>query len=128
MKIHLLIGLLLAVIVSSCTSSSERASVEQRLRGMGLQIGEGDSRIPRYSVNGWTLLDERNLIITSGVNDKYLVRLFSPCLGLDGAFYIGFTTPIGGLSRFDNIIVRSPMWGRERCNIQDIFHLEQIPA
>jgi len=60
------------------------------------------------------------------VNDKYLIRLFAPCLGLDSAFFIGFSTPMARLDRFDNIIVRSIERGREVCKIQDIIKLEKV--
>ncbi len=126
MKTSFLFSLLVTIIFTSCSNTSARPSLDQRLTDMGLQLGEGNSRIPRYRVNGWTEVDDRNLIISAGVKDKYLVQLSAPCLGLDGAFNIGFTTPTGRLDRFDNIIVRSLGIGREICSIQDIFQLQAI--
>ena len=126
MKTRLFVNLLFIVIITSCAGTGEQLSLEQRLTDMNLQIGEGNVRIPRYRVNGWTPIDNRNLIITAGVSDKYLVRLSFPCLGLDGAFQIGFTTPMGSLDRFESLLVRSLGRGRERCDIQDIFQLEKI--
>jgi hypothetical protein len=60
------------------------------------------------------------------VNDKYLIELSTPCLGLTGAFYVGFSTPDFGVDRFDNIIVRGIDRRREICPIQDIVHLYEI--
>jgi len=96
--LQLLFGLLLILIFTTCSSAVEQPSVNQRLTAMGLQLGEGNMRIPGYRINDWTRVDDRKLVITSGVNDKYLVRLHATCINLDSAFSIGFTTPTGGLS------------------------------
>ncbi|MFM1897057.1 MAG: hypothetical protein RLZZ385_2131 [Pseudomonadota bacterium] len=112
--------------LAGCASDGERPSLEQRLAEMGYEQGEGNARIPSYRVNGWTSVDDRNLIITAGVNDKYLVKLFTPCFNLPSAFYIGFTTPTGRLDRFESIIVRSPGIGREVCRIEDIVRLYPV--
>lgn len=124
---HLSLVIAVTLLLASCatTDSRTRSNLEQRLTEMDLRLGESNSRIPRYRVNGWSAIDDRNLIITAGVNDKYLIRLAGPCLGLEGAFFIGFTTPMTRLGRFDRIIVRSIERGREYCSIQDIVHLEK---
>jgi hypothetical protein len=122
----LLFTLLVTLLVTSCANVAERPSLEQRLTDMGLEVSETSSGIPRYRVNGWIPIDDLNLIITAGVDDKYLVRLSSPCLGLDGAFQIGFTTPTGRLDRFESILVRGPGLRRERCGIRDISNLVRI--
>ncbi|MBL4821275.1 MAG: hypothetical protein JKY98_09865 [Gammaproteobacteria bacterium] len=118
--------LLVTVTLITCTSTGVRKSVAERLLEKGLELGESNSRIPRYRVNGWSSLDDRNLIITAGVNDKYLVRFHTDCFGLTSAFYIGFTTPTTGLDRFSRIIVRGPGRRKELCNIEDIVRLHPI--
>jgi hypothetical protein len=121
-----LLSLLLTLSLVACTSTVDRPSVEESLLEMGLELGEGNLRIPSYRINGWRSLDDYNLIITAGVNDRYLVRLRSPCFNLRGAFFIGFTTPTGRLDRFENIIVRGPGRGRETCGIADIVQLQPV--
>lgn len=122
----LLAGLILALSLAGCASDYERPAIRTRLLDMGLEMGESNSRIPRFRVNGWTSLDERHLIVTAGVNDRYLIELATPCQGLVGAFFVGFTTPDFGLDRFDNIVVRGIDRRREVCRIQDITRLYAI--
>ena len=119
-------GLAFSIALAGCASDYDRPDIRERLLDMGLEMGETNSRIPRYRVNGWTSIDEYHLIVTAGVNDKYLVELATPCLGLIGAFFVGFSTPDFGIDRFDNIIVRGVDRRREACPIQDITRLYQI--
>lgn len=125
-------GLAFFLILTGCAGTmpaSEEPDVELRLAEMGLFAGEGNSYIPSYRVNGWSKIDDYNLIISAGVGDKYLVKLFTPCPELRSAFMIGFTTPNGPggrLDRFESIVVRGPGGYRERCNIEDIIKLEEF--
>ena len=119
-------GMALISGLVGCAGDYERPDISERLLDMGLEIGESNSRIPRYRVNGWTSIDENYLIITAGVNDRYLVELATPCQGLIGAFYVGFSTPDFGLDRFDNIIVRGIDRRQEICRIRDITRLYSI--
>lgn len=119
-------SLALALLLAGCASSGEPPEIRQRLLDMGLEAGENNSRIPSYRINGWQSLDDTNLIVTAGVNDRYLVRLSMPCFGLQGAFFIGFTTPAFGLDRFDSVVVRGPGGRRELCPIDDIIRLYPI--
>ncbi|MCB1671367.1 MAG: DUF6491 family protein [Gammaproteobacteria bacterium] len=122
----LLATLTLTMILAGCAGDYERPDIRERLLGMGLEMGESDVNIPRYRVNGWNSIDDYNLIITAGVNDRYLVELGTPCQGLRSAFYVGFTTPDFGLGRFDNILVRGMDRRPERCPITNITRLYPI--
>jgi hypothetical protein len=123
--ITLLIGSVLSISLAGCASTPPR-NIQDRLLDLGLELGESNQRIPRYRINGWSAIDDRNLVVTAGVNDKYLVELSTPCLGLAGAFFVGFTTPSFGLDRFDNIVVRGVDRRLERCPIEDITRLYPI--
>ena len=118
----------LALLLAACATPRETVDVGERLAQMGYRIVEDQQRIPSYRVNGWTHVDDRNLVIRAGVNDRYLVELNSFCLGLDSAFSIGFTTPgrLSRLDRFEDILVRSPGSGLERCPIRNIYRLENL--
>ena len=118
--------LVLIILLASCATDTQRPDIRERLLEMNFEMGESNSRIPSHRVNGWTSIDENYLIVTSGVNDKYLIELFSPCFGLTSAFYIGFTTPNFGINRFDNLIVRGIDRRRETCPIRDITRLYEI--
>ncbi len=118
--------LLLGLLFTGCAGDYERPDIRDQLLDRGLEMGEANARIPRYRVNGWSSIDENYLIITAGVNDRYLIELSTPCQGLTGAFSIGFTTPNFGLDRFDRIVVRGIDRRREVCSIQDIVRLYPI--
>lgn len=125
--IFLLVSFLVSFLVTACSSGGVRPTVEERIAAMGLTTGEGDQRIPHYQINGWSALDDQNLILTAGVNDRYLVKLQTSCMNLDGAFFLGFTTPTGSLDKFEDIVVQRAGYGREYCAIQDIIRLQSTP-
>jgi hypothetical protein len=116
----------LAITLTACASNVELGNIEDRLLEMGLELGETNSRIPRYRVNGWSSLDDENLLITVGVNDKYLIRLRSMCFNLSSAFFVGFTTPMNSVDRFSRLVIRGPGRGREFCDIEDIVRLYPV--
>lgn len=122
-RVYALLGLWISLLLTACVSDYQAPSLEERLFEMGYELGEGNNRIPRYKINGWSVVDDSNLIITSGVNDRYLIRLNFPCINLRSAFFIGFTTPTGRLDRFESVVVRGPGRDRERCGIDDIVRL-----
>ncbi len=94
---------------------------------MGLQraIG-GTASIPRYRINGWRAIDDENIVVTAGVNDRYLVVLQSPCFDIENAFSIAFRTPTSRVDRFDRIIYRSNITGVQTCRIRNIYPLERF--
>ena len=120
------LGASIALLLAGCASNSPQPTVQERLMDMGLELVGSNSRIPRPRVNGWSSVDDRHLVVTAGVNDKYLVELSTPCLGLEGAFNVGFRTPDFGLDRFDDIIVRGIDSRPERCPIRNITRLYPI--
>ena len=122
-RVYGFLGLCISVFLSACVSDYQAPSLEESLVEMGYALGEGNNRIPRYKINGWSVVDDSNLIITTGVNDRYLIRLNFPCTNLRSAFFIGITTPSGRLDRFESIVVRGPGRIRERCGIDDIVRL-----
>lgn len=94
---------------------------------MGLQrVVGGPVSIPRYRINSWRPLDDENIVVTAGVNDRYLVVLQSPCFDIENAFSIAFRTPMTRVDRFDRIIYRSNISGVQTCQIRNIYPLERI--
>lgn len=117
---------LLACLLSiACATPAESVNVSDRLMELGYFIGEENQRVPSHRINGWNRIDDRNLIIRAGVQDRYLVELAGPCFGLNSAFRVGFTTPgrLSRVDRFEDIVVRSPGLGVERCPIRNIYTL-----
>ena len=122
---HPLAVLLIAVlVVTSCVSSDSR--LDRQLAGLGLRRGENNSALPIFRINGWSRLDERNLLVVAGANDNYLVELNSDCPMLEGAFRVGFVTPTDVDDRFESILIRAPGRRIFRCDISDITRLRPI--
>ncbi|MEX0617913.1 MAG: DUF6491 family protein [Pseudohongiellaceae bacterium] len=118
------LGLVMAALfLGACAGTEGRGDVDQVLEAEGLERGGQITSIRNYQVNGWSAINAENLIITTGVNNDYLVELMSPCLGLQGATTIGFTSTAGNLDRFEDIVVQSPGIGTERCPIETITEL-----
>ena len=117
---------LVTLVLAACSSSAELAGIDERMAERGFLIGPGDQRIPRYRISSWNSIDDRYLIVRSGVRDHYLVELFAPCLGLDTAFSIGFSTPTTSLDSYGSVLVRDTSSNVERCRVANIFLLADI--
>jgi hypothetical protein len=113
-------------VLAACASNVELETIGERMAERGYLIGPDDQRIPRYRISSWNSIDDRYLIVRSGVSDHYLVELFAPCLGLDTAFSIGFATPSTRLDSFGSILVRDSSRSLERCRIENIYLLADI--
>lgn len=124
-QIKLLVVALSALILAACGSSAELPDIDERLAEMGYLMGPGNQQIPRYRISSWNTLDDRHLIVRSGVRDEYLVQLNGPCFGLDSAFFVGFATPTSRVDSFGEIVVGSGR-DRERCQIRDIYLLADL--
>jgi len=122
-----LIGLVLLGFTSACSYTAKPPkSVDQLLSEKGVMRGETITRIPNRRINGWRAVNDSNLIVTVGVRNEYLVALERPCLGLRGAFSIGFTSRLGGLDQFESIIVQGPGRQLDRCPIAGLTQLDAI--
>lgn len=121
-----ILQLSLLIALTACAGNADLASIEERMAERGYLIGPDDQRIPRYRISSWNSIDDRYLIVRSGVRDHYLVELFTPCLGLDAAFSIGFATPGTRLDRFGSILVRDTSSSIERCRIENIYLLTDL--
>lgn len=117
----------LTLVLSACSGTSTRPSVNDELQAMGLQRAmNATATIPRYRINGWRAIDDDNIVVTAGVNNRYLVELQPGCFDLANAFSIGFRTPMNRVDRFDRIIYRSSIAGVQSCTIRNITALERI--
>jgi len=113
--------------LTACAASSERASVEERLAELGLQrAGQDSAAIPRYRINGWTYLNDEHIVITAGVNDRYLLELQRGCFDLRSSFSIAFQTATSRVDRFGRIVYRSRIAGTQTCRILNIVELSRV--
>ncbi len=120
-------AILISGALTACSgTSTEQPGTEERLADRGYLIGPGDQRLLNYSINSWSSIDDEHLIIRSGVDDEYLIELVSPCLSLNSAIFVGLSSPTSRVDNFGEVLVDSPGIGRERCNIRDIYRLEDV--
>lgn len=129
--------LLLALLLAGCASSPgdraqrERARADylyQTLTGMGLVRGESVDRVPSFRISGWDDIDDRTLVLTAGVRDRYLVELMATCPGLSTRTGIGLSSSTGSLTVSDSILVLGIGGSPQRCPIRAIWELEEIPG
>jgi hypothetical protein len=122
-----LAGSLLVALLSGCaTQPAEPESLDQMLKARNYVFGERVDRIRNSRISGWNALDDRNVIITAGVSDRYLVTLRNRCYGLDSAHQLSFTISPGGLSRFDKLTVIGFGAIEDTCFIEAIYKVEAM--
>jgi len=122
-----------AALLMGCSTTAQKnesdsqEKITSTLNEMALQPSSKPVRIRDYQVRSWTYIARYNLIIEAGFKENYLVSLVTPCIGLDSAFSIGFTSTAGSLDKFEDIVVRRARGFEERCPIQEIVKLEPVP-
>lgn len=121
----------LALALTACqgvpgTDWTER-QVEDVLEAMRVTVDEEVDNISNFRLNGWNRVNDRNLVVTAGVHDHYLLQLVEPCFGLEYAFRIAVQSRGINLTRFDDVIVNGLHDGPERCRIDRIYKLEDMP-
>ncbi len=128
MRKHVTVGLLGAALLIGCAAPGESPDMQLRLAEMGYRIVADDQRVPSFPITGWQWADDRHLVISAGLNNRYMVSLASNCEGLATAFRVGFTTPGGGsrAEHFEDLVLRSPESGAQRCSIRDIYRLADL--
>ena len=112
-------------------SARQERQINETLAEMGVARGEVVNRISNFTVNGFNTINDRALVVTSGVHDHFLVTLMMPCIELNFAFTIGFDTGNRSyISSMDDVLVR-PLHDRGRfspvrCPINRIYRLDDI--
>jgi hypothetical protein len=120
MKAITVVSALAVMLLTGCASArlAEQKQKENFARYQPY-IGETVSQYTRYTHNeGWTPVDNEHVIVTSNVNEAYLLSVAPPCINLPFAgVAIGVTERFPNVvaSGFDSIRVRG-----ESCRILKI--------
>ena len=69
--------------------------------------------------DGWTVVSKDQLVVYSGLNKAYLLRITGYCPDLQYANAIAVTSTANTVDRFEKVIV-----GRDRCFIKEIRPLD----
>ena len=99
---QLQIALMLALLLSGCTSTL--VSLDDKYRFEGLETVK---RVSAFRINGWNTIDSQSLIIYSSPKKRYLVILQRPERDLRFAHSLQFTTTGNSVhARFDCVKVK----------------------
>jgi hypothetical protein len=115
----------LAVTLLTACASARMAEQKQKeaLARYQPYLGETVSQYSRYTHNdGWTPVDNEHVVVTTNVNDAYMLTVAPPCINLPFAnLAIGVTERFPNVvsSGFDSILVKG-----ERCRITRIQKLD----
>jgi hypothetical protein len=124
MKAMTVVSVLAVTLLTACASArvAEQKQKENFARYQPY-IGETVSQYTRYTHNeGWTPVDNEHVIVTSNVNEAYLLSVAPPCINLPFAgVAIGVTERFPNVvaSGFDSIRVRG-----ESCRILKIQKID----
>jgi hypothetical protein len=113
MKITLFATVLAAVALAGC------ASTLAKLNGPKLDYtdyaGEPVKSFYMQNFDGWTPVSKDQLVVWSGINKAYLIRVTGYCPDLQFANRIAVTSTANTVDKFEKVIV-----GRDRCFINEI--------
>jgi hypothetical protein len=95
------------------------ASVKLKDDNAGLQYqdyaGEPVSSFWMPQLDGWTVVDDKLLMVRTEINKYYLLKLAGFCPDLKFANVIGVTSSAGTVDRFEKVVV-----GKDKCMISEI--------
>ncbi len=114
MKISLVAGLLALMTLTGCASTLQRLKEQEQL-SYTEYAGEPVKSFWLSRFDGWSAVDDDQLVVWSGVNKAYLIKVVGFCPDLKFANAIGITSTAGTVDKFEKVIV-----GRDRCMISEI--------
>ena len=113
MKTSLVVTLAAAMLLVGC------ASTLKRMQGPKLDYreyaGEPVKSFYMHNLDGWTAVSKDEVVVWSGINKAYLLKLTGYCPDLQFANAIAVTSTGNTVDKFEKVIV-----GRDRCFIQEI--------
>ena len=117
MKISLVATVLAAASLAGC------ASTLAKLNGPKLDYteyaGEPVKSFYMNDFDGWTAVSKNQLVVWSGINKAYLIKVTGYCPDLQFANAIAVTSTANTVDKFEKVIV-----GRDRCLISEIRPLD----
>lgn len=120
MKAMTVVSVLAVTLLTACASARQAEEAQkQKLARYQPYLGETVSQYNRYTRDdGWVEVDNEHVIVTTNVNDAYMLTVAPPCMNLPFAgVRIGVTERFPNVvsSGFDSVLVRG-----ERCRILKI--------
>jgi uncharacterized protein DUF6491 len=120
MKAMTVVSVLAVALLTACASARQAEEAQkQKLARYQPYLGETVSQYSRYTHDdGWVDVDNEHVLVTTNVNDAYMLTVAPPCMNLPFAgVRIGVTERFPNVvsSGFDSVLVRG-----ERCRILKI--------
>lgn len=111
------IGLLgMLAFLGACASTALKEREAARLAEFERYAGAPVEEIRAFQLRDFTSLGDTRLVVWTGVNRAYLLRLRAPCTGLEFQERIAITSTHSVVSRrFDTV-----RFEREQCRIDEI--------
>lgn len=81
--------------------------------------GEPIERFTAFDIDGWTPVDRNRVVLWTGVNEAFLVKVWDNCRDLQFADAIAVTRTASSVSRFESLRV-----GADRCPISEIRRVD----
>jgi len=125
MKYRALIFVCSAFVLTACASGLERLrGDEAQLRYVDYAGAPVDS-FSSFRINGWTPVSRNQLVVWTGVNEAYLLKVWDTCQDRQYADRISITSTTRTVTKFETVQV-----GRDRCQIDEIraIDVKQLKA
>lgn len=105
----------LATLLTACASGLARKDDGAQYRYQDYAGAPVDTVDSLGRVSGWTSVSRNQLVIWTGVNEAWLLKVWDTCRDLSFANDIAVSRSGTKITRFDKVLV-----GEERCQISEI--------
>lgn len=105
----------LATLLTACASGLARKDDGAQYRYQDYAGAPVDTVDSLGRVSGWTSVSRNQLVIWTGVNEAWLLKVWDTCRDLTFANDIAVSRSGTKITRFDKVLV-----GEERCQISEI--------
>jgi len=113
MKISLVAFVIAAGLLAGCASTL--AHINAPKLDYREYAGEPVKSFDMHNFDGWSAVSKDQLVVWSGINEAYLIKVTGYCPDLMFANAIGVTSTAGNVDKFEKVIV-----GRDKCFINEI--------
>lgn len=106
----------MALLIGACSSPGPAKRMEARLAEVESVAGEAVESFHFWNLDSWEPLGPRHLLVSTRINEGWLLRVDEPCSGLDFAVSVGLSSSNNRVyQRFDTV-----NFERQRCRIAEI--------
>jgi hypothetical protein len=114
-----------AALLAGCAGGTARMRGEDTSQKYVDYAGAPVDSFTTFNINGWTPVSRDQLVVWTGVNEAYLLKVWSTCQDLLFAERVAITSTTRTISKFEKVRV-----GRDQCPIEEIrpIDIKQMKA